>query len=146
MRIFIDGDACPQKEEILEVARKYHKEVHLFIDFAHQVDDDLYDKVVYCDIGNDSVDMQIIKRIHKHDLLITQDYGLASLALSKNVFVLHISGLVIDLSNIDRLLFRRYGSSKLRKANKRVKGPSARSNELKKFFIDQLEKLIRENG
>lgn len=43
MRILIDGDACPQKEDILDIARKYHKEVLLFIDYAHDADISLYD-------------------------------------------------------------------------------------------------------
>ena len=145
MRIFIDGDACPQKEDILNIADKYKKEVLIFIDYAHEIDTSLYHEVIYCDVGSDSVDMQIINRIKKNDLLITQDYGLASLALSKEAKVLHVSGMIIDFNNIDELLFRRYGSAKLRKAKQRVKGPSARTREQKEYFIKQLEYICGGN-
>lgn len=146
MRILIDGDACPQKEEILIIARKYKKEVLIFIDYAHEINTSLYDEVIHCDIGSDSADMQIINKIKNNDLLITQDYGLASLALSKKVIVLHTSGMIIDLNNIDELLFRRYGAAKMRKAKQRVKGPSARTDETKQYFIEQLENILKENS
>ena len=145
MRIFIDGDACPQKEDILNIADKYNKEVWIFIDYPHEIDTSLYHEVIYCDVGSDSVDMQIINRIKKNDLLITQDYGLASLALSKEAKVLHVSGMIIDFNNIDELLFRRYGSAKLRKAKQRVKGPSARTREQKEYFVKQLEYICGGN-
>lgn len=142
MRIFIDGDACPQKEDILTIANKYNKEVLIFVDYAHEIDTSLYHEVIYCDVGSDSVDMEIINRIEKNDLLITQDYGLSSLALSKGVVVLHVSGIIIDLNNIDELLFRRYGSAKMRKAKQRVKGPKSRDNAQKQYFIKQLDNIL----
>lgn len=145
MRILIDGDACPQKEDILDISRKYHKEVLIFIDYAHDVDSTLYDEVIYCDVGHDSADMMIVSRIQKNDLLITQDYGLASLVLAKGAKVLHVSGMIIDSGNIDELLFRRYGSAKLRKANQRLKGPKARDIETKQLFISRLEYILKEN-
>lgn len=146
MRIIIDGDACPQKEDILHIARKYHKEVLLFIDYSHDADISLYDEVIYCDVGHDSTDMMIVSKIHRNDLLITQDYGLASLVLAKGAKVLHVSGMIIDSDNIDELLYRRYGSAKLRKANYRLKGPRVRDNETKLLFIDTLENILKENG
>lgn len=145
MRILIDGDSCPQKEDILALGKQYNVKVLLFIDYAHFADESLYDEVIYCDVGSDSTDMNIIARIHKNDLLVTQDYGLASLALSKEAIVLHVSGILIDGKNIDELLFIRYGSAKLRNAKQRVKGPKSRDNEIKKKFIDRLENILREN-
>ena len=49
MRIFIDGDACPQKEEILTIANKYNKEVLIFVDYAHEIDTSLYHEVIVDD-------------------------------------------------------------------------------------------------
>jgi len=144
MRILIDGDACPQKEDILSIANKYHKDVLIFVDFAHEINDQLYTEVISCDVGHDSADMQILNKVQKNDLVITQDYGLAALVLSKGAFVLHISGMIIDNNNIDELLFRRYGGAKLRKVKKHLKGPSARNSQQKKFFIEQLEKILIE--
>ena len=146
MRILVDGDACPQKEDILLLANKYQKEVLLFIDYAHEVDVKLYNEVIYCDVGSDSADMEILKRVQANDLVITQDYGLSALVLSKKALVLHVSGMFIDEGNIDELLFRRYGSTKLRKAKKHLKGPKVRDEQMKIYFIKQLEKILKERG
>lgn len=146
MRILIDGDACPQKNDILALADKYHRKVLLFIDYAHQADEDLYDEIIYCDIGSDSADMQILKRVQANDLVITQDYGLSALVLSKKAIVLHVNGMIIDESNIDELLFRRYGGAKIRKTNKHIKGPSVRNEQTKMYFINQLENILKERG
>lgn len=144
MRILIDGDACPQKEEILLTAKKYHKEVILFIDYAHEANCESYDEVIYCDIGSDSADMQILNKVQANDLVITQDYGLSALVLSKKAIVLHVSGNIIDENNIDGLLFRRYKGVKLRKARKRLKGPSVRDEHTKVYFIEQLDRILKE--
>lgn len=144
MKIILDGDACPQKEEIVNLAHQYHKKVILFIDYAHQCYEELYDDVIYCDVGHDSCDMLIANRIEKDDLLITQDYGLASLALMKQAKVLHVSGKMIHLDNIDELLYRRYGSAKLRKAKQHLKGIKSRNEDTKRLFIKQLEVILKE--
>lgn len=145
MRILLDGDACPQRKEILEMADKYHIDVLLFIDFAHEIDESLYTQVIYCDIGSDSVDGYIIKYVQSHDIVITQDYGLSSLVLTKGAKVLHVSGMIIDNHNIEELLYRRYTYSKLRSYNKHIKGNKKRTQETKKYFIEQLEKIVKEN-
>ena len=128
MRILIDGDACPQKEDILKIAHQYFIDVILFIDYAHEVDMNRYQKVIYCDVDRDSVDSQIVKRVKENDLVITQDYGLAGLILSKKAKVLHLSA-----------------SSKMRKMNKHLKGPNKRTEEDKKRFLNQLERILKEN-
>lgn len=82
MRILVDGDACPNKEDIKEIAIKYDVDMIVFVDYAHMIEDDYY-QVRQCDIGQDSVDMAILNETQSDDLIITQDYGLAGLILSK---------------------------------------------------------------
>lgn len=139
MRILIDGDACPNKNEIKELAIKYQIEMLVFVDYAHILADDYY-QVIECAVGHDSVDMQIIKEVKAKDLVITQDYGLASLVLSKKAKVLHISGKIIDQENIDGLLMSRFVSAKQRRSNKHLKGPAKRTKETEIQFLETLEK------
>lgn len=144
MRLLVDGDACPNKDEIKKIAKKYHVEMIVFIDYAHVLEDEYY-QVVSCEIGSDSVDMEIIRQSVKGDLVITQDYGLAGLLLSKGVKVLHVSGKVINDENIDELLMSRYVSAKQRKGRHHLKGPAKRTNDVKMRFLDILDDLIKEN-
>lgn len=141
MRLLIDGDACPNKNEIKEMAMAQGIEMIVFIDYAHILEDDYY-QVVQCEVGRDSVDMAILNKAKANDLVITQDYGLASLLLGKKVKVLHTSGMIIHEGNIEGLLMSRYVSAKQRRANGRLKGPSKRTDDVKKKFLDKLQNLI----
>lgn len=141
MRILIDGDACPNKEEILALAKKYDSKVSIYIDYAHVLD--LEDcEIIYCEIGNDSVDLQIMKDVKRKDIVITQDYGLASLVLPKGAQVLHVSGKIMDEGNIQTLLMTRYISAKQRKAGQRTKGPAKRTKEDTHFLLQTLETML----
>lgn len=145
MRILVDGDACPSKDSIVELAHKYQLEMLVFIDYAHILPTHEY-QVILCEVGADSVDMKIINMVKKGDVVITQDYGLASLVLAKQAKVLHVSGKIINNTNIDQLLMTRFVSAKQRKAGIRTKGPAKRTKEDEVFFKEQLEKLLWENS
>jgi hypothetical protein len=142
MRIIIDGDACPQRQDIIKLAEKYNKEIYLFIDYSHHIDEN-FTHIYYCDISKDEVDQQIIKFVKNNDLVITQDYGLACLLLSKKVKVLHVNGFIINNDNIDELLLSRYTSAKQRKKNKHIKGPKKRDKKTEEYFLKQLEGMIK---
>ena len=71
-----------------------------------------------------AADYRIMKLAENGDLIITQDYGLASLGLAKGCTVLHHSGYSYTNENIDQLLQTRYLSAMARKSRKRTKGPN----------------------
>ena len=130
MALLVDGDACPDLPAIKDLAWKYQVEMTVFVDYAHFIQDD-YFRTILCEVGSDSV-----------DLVFTQDYGLASLVLSKGAKVLHISGKVIDDNNIEELLMSRYVSAKQRKSGKRTRGPAKRTDEVRNQFLKQLDKIL----
>ena len=141
MRILVDGDASPQINEISILTKKYHKELIVYSDTHHMHQGDY--QIIICDQGRDSVDHKIINDVRSGDLVITQDYGLASYVLLKNAYVLHVSGKMINQDNIDALLMQRYLGVKERKANKHIKGPKKRTKETEIFFTQQLENILR---
>ena len=98
-----------------------------------------------CEVGKDSVDQMILSYLQEGDLLISQDYGLASLALLKNVTILHVSGKRITEDNINNLLTSRYLGHLSRKQHKHVKGPKKRNYKTSQFFLRELEKIFIEN-
>ena len=102
MRILVDGDATPYKDEIYSLTKTYHIEMHVYVDYAHILKDVPY-QVIECDVGHDSVDLLLLSHLQKQDILITQDYGLAALALGKGAYILHVSGMEITSQNIDEL-------------------------------------------
>ena len=128
MRLLIDGDACPNRKEVIELALRYEIETFLFIDFAHDIEDERI-CIVRCEVGKDSVDQMILSYIQADDLLISQDYGLASLAL---------------LKDINNLLMSRYLGHISRKQNNHVKGPKKRNQKTSHYFLRELEKIFIE--
>lgn len=125
MRIVIDGDGSPVKEDVIEIAQAYQLDVMIVTSVDHYTTKvySSYVQFVYVDQGADSADYKIVGLIRKGDILVTQDYGLASLVLPKGVRVFHQTGKEFTSTTIDGLLEQRYQSSKLRKAGLRTKGP-----------------------
>ena len=81
----------------------------------------------------------------KGDIAITQDYGLAAMCLSRNVFAVNQNGLIYDNNNIDSLLLSRHTAKKIRRSGGRLKGPAKRTKQQDDDFINALTALIRNN-
>jgi uncharacterized protein YaiI (UPF0178 family) len=144
MRILVDADACPVKNEILKVAKEHQLEVHMFFDNSH-VYEDGYSTVYILDKGADSVDYFLINKTQAGDIIITQDYGVASMGLAKKAHVIHQNGLIFDEFNIMGLLTKRAMNQKLRK-HTRVKGPKKRTQKDNQQFENSLRKVINSNN
>jgi uncharacterized protein len=143
MRILVDADACPVKHEIVKIAKVYQIPVLLFFDTSH-VYHDGYSEVITIDQGRDMVDFALINRVNPGDLVITQDYGVASMALAKQAHCINQNGLIYTPDNIDALLHSRYENQKLRSANIRVKGPKKRREEDNHHFEEKFIHLLKQ--
>ncbi|MCT4611800.1 MAG: YaiI/YqxD family protein [Clostridia bacterium] len=144
MKILVDADACPVKSEIIKVAKDFNLEVIMYIDRSHELSyEDI--KVFTVDKGIDSVDLVIVNSMKERDVVITQDYGLADLVLSKKGYAIHQNGYEYTKENIQRLLFERHISKKKRNAGIYGKGPKKRkqsdNEKFEKFLRDFLEKM-----
>ncbi len=113
MKILVDADACPVKEIIIKIAKEFKLEVYMFIDTSHILEDD-YAKVTTVDKANDSADFALANKTNEGDIAITNDYGLASMLLAKKSIVINFNGIAYTSENIDRLLFERHISKKVR--------------------------------
>lgn len=144
MRILVDADACPVTPLAIKIAREYNVEIHLFFDNAHKFENN-YATVYILDQGKDSVDFFLLSKVKEKDIVITHDYGLASLALAKKAFVISNNGTLFSNENIDIFLNRRYISAMARRRNDKVKGPKKRAPGINNHFSENLRKLIEEN-
>ena len=145
MKIFIDGDGSPTKQETIQLAKKNDLPVVLVTSIDHFSKKPVADHVetVYVERGADSADFKILSMISAGDIVVTQDYGLASLALVKAT-VIHHSGMIYTDMNIDQLLRQRYESQQMRKAKMRTKGPKPFTAEDRHHFIQALDKIIQD--
>ncbi len=145
MKIIVDADACPVKGIIKEIALKYSIPVIMVCDTSHILTDD-YCKIITVDKFADSADIYLINLTEAGDLVITQDYGVATLALGKRAYAISNNGMEYTGENIDKLLFERFLGKKARSAGKRTKGPKKRTEEDNISFQKGLVKLLENIG
>ena len=111
MAILIDADGCPVVDLTLQIARQFGVPVIILCDTAHQIEREGAQTLVF-DKGADSVDFALVNRVKPGDIVVTQDYGLASMCLAKCARVLNQNGLEYTADNIDALMLRRYENKK----------------------------------
>ena len=122
MKILVDADACPVNKIIERISKERNITVKLFCDTNHVLLSE-YSEVIVIGAGRDAVDIALINNCSKEDIVVTQDYGVAALALGKGAGAIHQSGKWYTNDNIDSMLMERHISKKARQAkgNKHLK-------------------------
>lgn len=143
MAIFVDADACPVVDETITVAKEFGLPVTLITDTAHVMQREGATTITV-EKGSDSADFRLVNLVQKGDVVITQDYGLAAMALAKGAHILNQNGSRYTNENIDGLLMSRHIGKKIRRAGGRTKGPSKRTKEQDERFVFALNALLRE--
>jgi uncharacterized protein YaiI (UPF0178 family) len=142
MQIYVDADACPTKAIIEKIGKEFSLPVTMIIDTSHILQSD-YSEIITVSQAPDAVDLALINRCGKNDIVVTQDYGVAALALAKGSLAIHPKGTIYTNENIDRMLFERHISKKQRKSGRHSAG-NAKKRTLQddEFFEKQLRLLI----
>ena len=143
MRIYVDADACPVISIVEQVAEKNNIAVTLLCDTNHVIDSD-YSEVKVIGAGADAVDFALVNLCRKKDIVVTQDYGVAAMALGKGAYAIHQSGKWYTDENIDQMLMERHLGNKTRRASGKnhLKGPKKRTEEDDVRFQKSFERLI----
>ncbi len=143
MKIYVDADACPVTRIIERVAKEYGIDVVLLCDTNHILQSD-YSEVRVIGAGSDAVDLALINLCQKGDIVVTQDYGVAALALGKSAYAIHQSGRIFTDDNIEGLLMDRHLAKKSRMSSSKnhLKGPKKRTKADDINFEKSLRKLI----
>lgn len=144
MRIVVDADSIPNRIEIEQIAKKYNVKCILIFDDTHEIKSD-YSKCIIVSKGYQSADMVLANEVDNEDIVVSNDYGVGAIALSKNCQVIQSSGLIVTNDNIDSLMGIRHLHTKIRKQNKRRKGMKKRTDEEIKLFLTNLENLVVEH-
>ena len=144
MHIYVDADACPVTRIVERLAKKYEISCTLLCDTNHVLGSD-YSDVVIVGAGADAVDFKLVSLIHRGDICVTQDFGVAAMILGKGAYGIHQSGKWYTNSNIDELLMQRHMAKKARRSSKKhhLKGPAKRTTEDDLRFEESFERLIQ---
>lgn len=95
----MDADACPVREIIVRLCREKHIPLVMVTDTSHRINDG-YSRVITVDKGQDSADLRLANEMEKGDIVVTQDYGVAALALGKGCQAVSQDGLLFTGENI----------------------------------------------
>lgn len=145
MRVLVDADACPVIKIVEQTAAKYKIPVTLFCDTSHVLNSG-YSEIIVIGAGVDAVDFALINQCKEGDIVVTQDYGVAAMALGKKSCAIHQSGKWYTDENIDAMLMERHMKKEIRRNGKRnhLKGPAKRTAADDDRFLMSFERLIEE--
>ena len=142
MKVYIDADACPVTRIAERVAKERDIPVVLLCDTNHVLNSD-YSEIRVIGAGADAVDIALINLCQRGDIVVTQDYGVAALALGKGAKAIHQSGKWYTDENIDGLLMERHMAKVARRKSKNhLKGPAKRTDEDDRRFEESFQRMI----
>ena len=126
-----------------KVAKVHAVPVTLLCDTNHLLSSG-YSKVIVVGAGADAVDYKLISICRKGDIVVSQDYGVAAMALGKGAYAIHQSGKWYTDDNIDQMLMERHLNKKARRGSHKnhIKGPKKRTSEDDERFAQSFEKLV----
>ena len=142
MKVLIDADACPVVDITVKLCKEFHIPCLLLCDTAHQMHRDGAETMVF-DKGSDSVDFALVNRVCPGDIVITQDYGVASMCLAKRARILHQDGWEYTLDNISGLMEQRHIAKKHRMSGGRIKGPAKRTKMQDVAFETAFQQMLQ---
>ena len=142
LTVFVDADACPVKEEVLAVCKPFKVEINFVAAYTNTTD--RYPDVTWTWVepGRDAADLYILNHLKRHDIVITEDIGLAAGCLAKQAYVLTSRGKEITDSEIDVFLETRHLNAKARRSGKYDKGPKKLKSPDKIKFSESLQKIL----
>lgn len=141
MKIIIDADSCPKNS--LLYAMKSGESVGIRVvtvaSYNHNIESDQH-----ITVGDRSqeADIKVMNLTQSGDLVITQDWGLAAMVLSKNAYALNPIGIEYLEEKIDFMLEERDIKAKYRKSGGRTKGPKKRESTDYLRFKKKLDEII----
>lgn len=143
MKIYVDADACPVKEEAAKVAMRHSLVIH-YVSNSHMrlPFGDNVKRVVVAD-GTDAADDWIVDHVETNDIVVTADVPLAARAHKKGAHVIANTGKAFTENSVGMALAMRNLMSELREVgglpgNNPVFAPKDRSR-----FLQELESIIQ---
>ncbi|MDF2572325.1 MAG: hypothetical protein K0R55_3929 [Sporomusa sp.] len=141
MKILVDADACPKAalQICARMGQKYEIPVWTVASFNHNI---VSDHHVVVGSASQEADIKLINLTDPGDIIITQDWGLASMVLGKSAYCLGPTGKEYSSGKIEFLLEEREMKAKFRRGGGRTKGPSKRTRADDQRFEAAIERLI----
>lgn len=142
LRILVDGDACPVKDEVLRVASRHELPVVIVSNQWHRIDHWLVEQVVVA-AGADAADDVIAERSGPGDVVVTADIPLAARCIQKGAKPIDPRGRPFEEANIGMQVAVRDLMKTLRETGEITGGPSGYTKSDRSRFLDGLERMVQ---
>ena len=143
MEIYVDADACPVKDEVFRVAKRYGFKVYLVSNASIKIPKDVVVEMVVVKDHLDAADDWIAENIHDNDIAVSADIPLASRCLKNGARVIDPKGRVFTKETIGEALANRELSAYLRDMGDNTGGPAPFGKRDRSRFLQQLDGLIQ---
>jgi len=139
----VDADACPVKDEVFRVAKRYGLRVFVVSNGRIRVPADPLVEMIVVTGHFDAADAWIVERITDTDVAVTSDIPMASLCLAKGARVLDPKGKVFTPESIGDALANRELMAYLRDSGSITGGPSPFEARDRSRFLQRLDDLVQ---
>ena len=146
LEIYVDADACPVKQEVIKVARRYNLTVTFVANSQMRIPDSEGTKFVLIESRQlDAADDWIAQKVSKDDIVITADIPLAHRCVQKGARILGPSGKIFSEQNIDELLATRDLMASLRDTGMITGGgPPPFQKQDRSKFLHSFDQIIQQ--
>ena len=141
--IYVDADACPVKQEIYRVARRYGLNVRLVANTWMRIPNEDWLSLEVVEEGTDVADDWIVDHVQSKDIVITADIPLANRCLKKGASVIGNTGKPFTEENIGQVLATRDLLSELRSGGEITGGPKPMMKRDRSRFLQELDEVIQ---
>ena len=142
MRIYVDADACPVKEEVYRVARRYGLPVSVVSNSWINIPREPLIESVVVDAGPDVADDWIAERVGRGDVVVTADIPLASRALNAGAAAIAPNGRPFTTDSIGSALASRAIGEHLRASGEITGGPRPFGPNDRSRFLQALDEAV----
>jgi uncharacterized protein YaiI (UPF0178 family) len=142
IEIFVDADACPVKEEVYRVARRYQLKVYVVSNGGVRVPADPLLEMVVVAEGPDAADDWIAERAKPGDIVVTQDIPLAHRALQAGAEAIGPSGRAFTTASIGAAMAQRGLMEHLRSTGEITGGPKPFAAGDRSRFLSALDEAV----
>ena len=144
--IFVDGDACPVKQEVYRVARRYGVHVTLVADSWMRVPDDDGIELIVVKGDFDAADDWIVEHVSEGDIVVTGDIPLADRCLKLDAKVLGLRGREFTEDSIGEAMASRELLSELRDLGLQTGGPRPFDKRDRSRFLQKFDAMLHTSG
>ena len=142
LRIFVDADACPVKDEVYQVAARYDLNVTLVAGSWMRTPDSPRIELKVVGGGIDVADDWIVEHVEVSDIVVTADIPLAARCLARGATVLGYGGPPFTGDNIGAALATRGLLSELRELGEVTGGPPPFEKRDRSAFLQRLDESV----